>query len=634
MADPQVEKTSVSSVEAAKATSTSRRLVYIVGGAVVAVVVLALGLGLGLGLGLKNRNNGTSAGSSGNSTAPSNTTSLPNVTLPAIDSFILPDIRNDPPQVRYYSLVVSEGYGNPDGFARQMLVVNGTYPGPTIVANENDRMIITVHNAMLNNATAIHWHGLYQNTTPFYDGAHGISQCGIPPGQSFTYNFTLDGWTGTTWYHSHYQTQYTDGAVGALVINPSNATTNADGQQVTPAPTAPNLPEWDADFVVILQDWYHGQSQDVLEQYMSPNGPDGTQGDEPTPESGTINGQGQWLGGGTYQTFALQAGKTYRFRLINSGSLGNVRFSIDDHPLTIVSADGVDVQPVEVAGVEIAVAQRYDVLVRTNQTTGGQWWMRGTVLTDMFTYSLPDAWYDHRAVLSYPVASPSSTPLNSSSPDPGPGFPGLGDLGTKDYTALTPALAGVVPGPDVTYVVQDTFERAQNSLYYGYMNGTSWAPLEGETTMTLLSTPSFLSALVPGPSFPEGQYLLTSLNISVVDLILYNIDDGDHPFHLHGHRPWFVGTGSGAYDGQALNATGAMLRDTHVVPNYSWIALRFVTDNPGIWAFHCHIAWHMGAGLLMQIASQPQVALSYGMPQEVVEQCAAGQGGQGVNGNA
>ncbi|EJT99732.1 multicopper oxidase 2A [Dacryopinax primogenitus] len=618
MADTaNVEKDSIEVLPKGPTGAPRRRYrVYFLGGALLVVIVLGLALGLGLGLGLKNRNfNSGFASGSGNSTVTYN------VTVPTADNFLLPDIRNDPPQVRYFSLVVSESYGAPDTFARPMLVVNGTYPGPTLLANQNDRLIITVYNQLPNVSTAIHWHGLYQNTTPFYDGTHGISQCGIPPGQSLVYNFTLNGWTGTTWYHSHYQTQYTDGVLGAIVINPSNATVDADGRPANNPPQPANPVQWDADFVVIIQDWYHTPSQAVLALYLGPNGPDGTAGDEPTPESGTINGQGQWYGG-PYANFALQAGKTYRFRLINSGSLANVRFSIDDHPLTIVSADGVDTEPLEVAGVQIAVAQRYDVLVHTNQTTGGQWWMRGTVLTDMFTYSVNDAQYDHRAILSYPVADPSSSPQPGSA-DPGPGVAGLQDLSTTDWFSLVPAVRQTIPEPDFQYPLEISFSVYEDTNYYGYMNSTSWVPLEGESTLTLLSTSRFISALVNGPSIPQGQLIVTTTSVQTVDLLITNLDDGDHPFHLHGHRPWLLAAGDGRYAGQALNTTDTVLmRDTHVIAHFGYAVLRFVTDNPGMWAFHCHIAWHMGAGLLMQIASQPQVALSYGMPQEILAQCA------------
>ena len=66
--------------------------------------------------------------------------------------------------------------------------------------------------------TALHWHGLLQKGTPWMDGVPGITQCPIAPGKTFTYTFIADTY-GTTWYHSHFSSQYADGAFGPLVIH-------------------------------------------------------------------------------------------------------------------------------------------------------------------------------------------------------------------------------------------------------------------------------------------------------------------------------------------------------------------------------------------------------------------------------
>jgi len=91
-----------------------------------------------------------------------------------------------------------------------------------------------------------------------------------------------------------------------------------------------------------------------------------------------------------------------------------------------------------------------------------------------------------------------------------------------------------------------------------------------------------------------------------VDLIVDSLDDGDHPFHLHGHTFFIVGVsfgtvpfewrfsdtvqwGVGRYIGQRLNATAPMRRDTVTIPRYSWMALRFTTDNPGVSHFQLYV---------------------------------------------
>jgi hypothetical protein len=90
---------------------------------------------------------------------------------------------------------------------------------------------------------------------------------------------------------------------------------------------------------------------------------------------------------------------------------------------------------------------------------------------------------------------------------------------------------------------------------------------------------------------------------------------------LTGFRSHRMGTGAGRYTGQELNATSPLRRDTILIPAYNWLVLRFITDNPGLWAFHCHISWHMSAGLLMQFSSLPSNLARLDVPQDIVAYC-------------
>lgn len=100
------------------------------------------------------------------------------------------------PTVREYDWVVSDISANPDGVFRPMVVINGQFPGPMIVCNEGDTIVVNVKN-QAKNATSIHWHGLFQNGTAFMDGTVGVTQCPIAPGQTFRYEFTVKGQAGT-----------------------------------------------------------------------------------------------------------------------------------------------------------------------------------------------------------------------------------------------------------------------------------------------------------------------------------------------------------------------------------------------------------------------------------------------------
>lgn len=119
--------------------------------------------------------------------------------------------------------------------------LQGVTRGPLIEANEGDTIVVKVQND-LEDSTSIHWHGIYQNGTAYMDGVPGFSQCPIPAGGSFTYEFTLTGQYGTYWYHSHSSVQYTDGLLGPLVVHSPND------------PLVRGI-DFDYEVVLMLQDW-------------------------------------------------------------------------------------------------------------------------------------------------------------------------------------------------------------------------------------------------------------------------------------------------------------------------------------------------------------------------------------------
>jgi len=157
------------------------------------------------------------------------------------------------------------------GVSRKVLAINGRFPGPLIRANRGDRLLVYVNNQMVN-GTAIHWHGIFQNGTNWVDGTSGITQCPIPPGGSFLYNFTVDNQYGTYWYHAHYSTQNTDGILGPLIIHAPEEKQAQAG--------------YDYDQVILIQDWYHDLSLALLPGYLA----SGNENNEPVPDGGLIQG--------------------------------------------------------------------------------------------------------------------------------------------------------------------------------------------------------------------------------------------------------------------------------------------------------------------------------------------------------
>ncbi|KAK4234026.1 multicopper like protein [Achaetomium macrosporum] len=648
--------TSQSSLPKPAATNTkspprSRPSVLLIVGSIIAFILLSLALGLGLGLGLGLRYHISAGGSS--STPTTSGTPLPG--SGADPNARLEDWRLDPnhyvlnmswdthaaPTTRHYDFVITEGRGGPDGVVRDMLFINGKFPGPLVEANMGDRLIVNVTNKLRANATSIHWHGLYQNGTNWLDGTMGITQCGIPPGQSLVYNFSLDQF-GTYWYHSHYGTQYLDGILGPLIIH---------------APAEDEVRKlYDRDRVVLIQDWYHDFSQVNLQTYLAPD----NENTEPIPDNGLVNGVGYFncsmygadsgytcYDNSTYAVLSLDVNTRTRLRLINTGAFAEFDVSADNHTLSVIEADATLVNRVLVHRVPIHVAQRYSVILHSNQSTSTNYWLRGSMITNCFTGDNPVLDTTTKAVISY---SGNSTILPSdASVDWTDALP-IHCIDLED-TALVPSQQEAPPGATKMWRLDFSFGIGAMQLDRAKFNGTTWSVL-GNTT-TLMQAVDGLGGEAQGSSvsnssrntwavegqvgaFGSNQFVLglSKDQIDVVDILLYSLDEGSHPFHLHGHTFWILQTASGPfnwtnyyeniYPANSPATAHALRRDTFTLQPYSWTLFRFVADNAGLWAFHCHIAWHLEAGLMMQFMSRPDVLAATSIPGDVRGLCAGG----------
>ena len=120
---------------------------------------------------------------------------------------------------RSYDFTISRSQISPDGVLRDVLLINGMYPGPIIEANWGDWIEVKVTNNITepDEGTALHWHGMLQRGSQWEDGTPGVSQCPIAPGTSYTYKFQAEIY-GTSMYHAHYSAQYTAGLIGPMQI--------------------------------------------------------------------------------------------------------------------------------------------------------------------------------------------------------------------------------------------------------------------------------------------------------------------------------------------------------------------------------------------------------------------------------
>ena len=165
-------------------------------------------------------------------------------------------------ETRHYDFDVGWVSRNPDGqFPRPVIGINGEWPLPRIEANVGDRLVVQMTNNLGNESTSIHFHGLFMNGSTHMDGVGTVSQCPVPPGSTFTYNFTIDQ-PGTYWYHSHIDGQYPDGFRGPLIIHDRDN---------------PYADQFEEELVLTLSDWYHDQMPALISSFISVTNPTGAE---------------------------------------------------------------------------------------------------------------------------------------------------------------------------------------------------------------------------------------------------------------------------------------------------------------------------------------------------------------------
>ncbi|KAG1852027.1 laccase [Suillus tomentosus] len=454
-------------------------------------------------------------------------------------------------------LVIANGIVSPDGFTRSGVLAGGTHPGPTIVAQKGDTFKINVTNQLTNDSmltsTSIHWHGLFQHHSNQMDGVSFVTQCPIAPGHSFLYDFNATDQVGTYWYHSHYGVQYCDGLRGPLIIyNPND-------------PYSSLYDIDDESSIITLMDWYNLPSPLVQRQV--------------TADSVLINGVGRYDGGPDVPLAVINVlpGKRYRFRLLNMACKPNYIFSIDSHNLTIIEVDGQYVEPLVVDSIQIYAAQRYSFILETNQPVNNYW-----------VHADPDAGTNATAIFRY-AGAPDAEPQNMTNSD-------WDALNETSLHPLTPPSPRLLQEPDVKL---DLVLGKNLSNFNFLINNIQYTSPSVPVLLQLLS-----GAMTAADLAPNGSVYTLPRN-KVIELT-FNPDNspgGPHPFHLHGHS-FAVIRSAGSTD---YNYVDPVMRDTVNTGNTGdRVTIRFITDNPGPWLLHCHIDWHLSAGLAIVFAEAPE----------------------------
>jgi len=338
-----------------------------------------------------------------------------------------------------YSLTIAEQEVNYSGKPTFAVTINGGIPGPVLHFREGAWARIHVHNK-LTVPTSIHWHGIL--VPPGMDGVPYISFPPISPGTSFTYEFPIRQ-AGTYWYHSHSELQEQRGLYGAIVIEPRHSHGH------------PNV-HTDRDHTVVLSDWTDEDPHTVLHTLKS--GTDwysiekgsahsllgaarlGALGDyfasmlmRMPPMDVSDVAYDRFLANGRSETLIdAKPGETVRVRIIDGSATTYFHMEYAGGPMTVVSADGQDVEPVKLDRLLIAVAETYDVIVHVPAV--GAYELRATA-------------HDGSAFTSIWIGSGDRHPANAI---PRPNiYKAMGKLTMAQVFAFTPAGTMGMPDRDV-----------------------------------------------------------------------------------------------------------------------------------------------------------------------------------------
>ncbi|WP_289079215.1 copper resistance system multicopper oxidase [uncultured Thalassospira sp.] len=536
---------------------------------------------------------------------------------------------------------------------------NGSSPGPTLRFKEGEEVVINVTNN-LEEATSIHWHGLI---LPYQmDGVPGISFPGIEPGETFTYRIPVSQ-SGTYWFHSHSGFQEPDGAYGSIIIEP---------QKREPF-------KFDREYVVVLKDKhphsgerilrnlkmmpdYYNRNQRSLGDFIMDvrkNGLGATLSERadwgamrmmPTDIEdvqgfvGLINGMSpeqNWTG-------LFHPEERVRLRFINASAMTYFDVRIPGLEMTVVQADGNNVQPVKVDEFRIAVAETYDVIVQPKddkayaimaESMGRSGYGFGTLAPhEGMRAEMPELRKEA------PLLTMADMGMNHG--DMGHGDMGHGDMGQSDMagmdhgaapsgnSAMDHGSAGAMPGMDHSGMAgmdhsnmagmdhsamamgnrADPFYAAGSGLTPKAANGgkfLSYADLKAqkplyadrpatrEIELRLTGNMERYSWSINGVKYEDAEPIRLKYG-ERVRFKFVNETMMSHPMHLHGM--WSIlDTGQGKWNPVKhtinINPGTTVYSETEV-------------DEPGQWAFHCHLSYHMATGMFRKVVVEggPAVA--------------------------
>jgi len=549
-------------------------------------------------------------------------------------------------------LTIAETPFTVDGRRAVATTINGGVPGPLLRFRQGEEVTLRVTNRLAQ-ATSLHWHGLILPNA--MDGVPGVTFDGIPAGETFTYRFDLRQ-SGTYWYHSHSGFQEQSGVYGPMIIDP------AAGDPVA----------YDREHVIVLSDWtfedparvfsnlkkepdYYNYSRRTFGDFLN---------DARTGGLGaTLAERRMWGGmrmtptdiadvtGATY-TFLINGqapdanwtglfapGERVRLRIINASAMTYFDVRIPGLPMTVVQADGQDVEPVETDEIRLAVAETYDVIVEPTgdtpftifaETMDRSGYARGTLAPrlglvgaiparrtpprrDMAAMGHGGHGGDHgggdepMAPAADAMDEHAGHDMSAMGDDTDMAMRGMPMSGmAMNHTGGAVSHDGHTDGPGVAMRTDAPAERLDDPgvglgadgwrvLSYAQLRNAGhgdMTPPDRELELHLTSNMERYMWSFDGVRFSEVDGPIVMTHGERVRLVLVNDTMMEHPIHLHG---MFVELDNGAGHKRPLKHT------LNVKPGER-IAVILTADELGDWAFHCHLLYHMAAGMMRVVS--------------------------------
>jgi CopA family copper-resistance protein len=549
------------------------------------------------------------------------------------------------------------------GSAATANTIDHNVPGPLLELWEGHNARLRVHNHLPDALTSIHWHGFL---LPFrMDGVPGVSFPGIPAGESFEAHFPVRQ-SGTYWYHSHSAFQEQVGLRGPVVIHPA----------------APETHPAEREYVLMLTDWtfenparlfaklkessdyynFHERTlldlvDDVEKQgltqtlktrlawnkmRMSPRDIADVTGSTYTYLMNGQHPEANW-------TALFNAGEHVKLRMINGSSMTYFNVRIPGLPMTVVAADGNNIDPVETDEFQIAVAETYDVIVKPDadqaytimaESMDRSGYARGTLAPRQgMAAAVP-------ALRTPPTRTMVDMGMPMKGMDEGHAGSSMADMNMKKSHHSESSMHGMAmnkghssdspmtgmdmgrAGPVIAHHGPDTHGPGNTNVAQAERYRLAERPTGlADVDHRVLTYSQLRNVTPPSDKRPPSKTVEVHLTGNMgrymwsfdgkeysqsqpidfpygerIRLIMVNDTMMEHPIHLHG---MFMELENHQSDYRPYKHTISVLPGSRV-------SLLVTADEPGRWAFHCHLLYHMEAGMFRVVRVAPASDLAQG----------------------